>query len=337
MSEAVPGRAAARLREEDHRNLLDTRARFPERIAQAAAARRRRSPLEGRGQILVIAADHPARGVLGVGGRPLAMGSRVDLLERLCTALSRPGVDGLLATPDVVEDLLLLGALEGKLVIGSMNRGGVQGAAFEFDDRFTAYDTASIVRMGLDGGKMLCRIGLDDPATAATLESCGRAITELAAHGLIAMVEPFWSRRGKRGVVHDLSAEGVIHAIHVGQGLGATSARTWLKIPVVEGMERVVRATTLPTLLLGGDPGETPERAYAAWRAALRLPGVRGLVIGRALLYPSDDDVASAVDTAVGMLEVAPMSERPDRDTRSGPARTPHAGPAAQVPAEEAS
>lgn len=284
----------------DYRQIQEIRARHPERIAQAAAVRRRRPLLGERDQLMIIAADHPARGALGVGGRPLAMGSRVELLDRLRTALARPGVDGLLATPDIVEDLLLLGELDDKVVIGSMNRGGIQGAVFEFDDRFTAYDTASIVRMRLDGGKMLCRIAIDEADTAATLSACSQAVSELAGEGLVAMVEPFWSRRSG----HDLTPEGVIRAINVGQALGTTSARTWLKIPVVEDMERVMRATTLPTLLLGGDPGDTPDLAYAAWRKALRLPGVRGLVVGRALLYPPDDDVAAAVDTAVAMLEV---------------------------------
>ncbi|MFE0152879.1 deoxyribose-phosphate aldolase [Nonomuraea sp. NPDC059007] len=282
----------------DYREIRQIRALYPERIADAAASRRRRPATGARGQLMIIAADHPARGALGAGRRPLAMGSRVELLDRLVTALARPGVDGLLATPDVIEDLLLLGALHGKIVIGSMNRGGIQGAVFEFDDRFTAYDVPTIARMRLDGGKMLCRIALDEPGTAATLESCGRAVTELAAGGLIAMVEPFWSARSG----HDLSPEGVIKAVNVAQGLGATSARTWLKIPVVADMERVMAATTLPTLLLGGDPGDAPDLAYAAWRKALQLPGVRGLVVGRALLYPQDDDVAGAVDTAVSML-----------------------------------
>ena len=45
---------------------------------------------------------------------------------------------------------------------------------------------------------MLCRIDLDDPGTVATLEACARAIDELAAHGLIAMVEPFMSQPGRR-------------------------------------------------------------------------------------------------------------------------------------------
>ena len=37
-------------------------------------------------------------------------------------------------------------------------------------------------------------------------------------------------------------------------------------------------------------------------RGALALPGVRGLVVGRALLYPPDGDVAAAVDAAVALV-----------------------------------
>ncbi|MEV6982889.1 deoxyribose-phosphate aldolase [Sphaerisporangium sp. NPDC051017] len=294
------------MRDEDRGRLSEYRARYPEKIAQAAAERRRRPLLAGRDQLLIIAADHAARGALAVRGRPMAMASRVDLLDRLRVALARPGVDGLLATPDIVEDLLLLGALDDKVVIGSMNRGGIHGAAFEFDDRFTAYDTDTIVRMGLDGGKMLCRVGLDSPETARTLEACAGAVTSLARQGLVAMVEPFWSRRDAGGGIrNDLSPDGVIHSIHVGQALGATSAHTWLKIPVIDEMERVMEATTLPTLLLGGDPTAAPDQVYSSWGKALRLPGVRGLVVGRALLYPPDDDVAAAVDIAAGLLEVS--------------------------------
>ena len=68
------------------------------------------------------------------------MARRRDLLGRLLVALAQPGVDGVLATPDVIEDLLMLDALDGRIAIGSMNRGGLPGAAWELDDRFTAYD-----------------------------------------------------------------------------------------------------------------------------------------------------------------------------------------------------
>jgi DhnA family fructose-bisphosphate aldolase class Ia len=291
--------------EQDYRRLLDERAWHPERVGEAAAARRRRPLRNGRDQLLIIAADHAARGALGVAGHPMAMRNRTELLDRLVTALARPGVDGLLATPDIVEDLLLLGALDDKIVIGSMNRGGVHGAVFEFDDRFTAYDAESIAAMGFDGGKMLCRIALEDAATADTLASCGAAVTKLARHGLMAMVEPFWSSRADGVVRHDLSPEAVIRSISVGQGLGATSAHTWLKIPVVRDMDRVMESTTLPVLLLGGDSGQAQDETYDSWSKTLRLPGVRGLVVGRALLYPQDGDVAAAVDTAVGLLEAS--------------------------------
>ncbi len=231
------------------------------------------------------------------------MANRAGLLDRLLTALERPGVDGVLGTPDVLEDLLLLGALEDKVVIGSMNRGGVPGTVFEMDDRFTAYDAAAIEEMGFDAGKMLLRIDPADAATAATLAGCADAVSALADRRLTALVEPFWIRRGPDGrAVNDLRPEAMVRALAIAQGLGRTSAYTWLKVPVVDHMEAVMEASTLPALLLGGDPPGTPDETYASWEKALRLPTVRGLVVGRSLLYPPDDDVAAAVDTAVGLL-----------------------------------
>lgn len=282
--------------------LRDLRAREPHRVAELAAARRRRPLLGADGRLLLVAADHPARGALGVRGNPRAMADRDDLLRRLVTALRRPGVDGVLGTPDILEDLLLLGELDGMVVVGSMNRGGLQGASFELDDRFTAYDVPGLVAHGLDGGKMLCRIDLADPGTVATLESCGRAVSELARQGLMAMVEPFLSQRHGGRVVNDLSTDAVVKSVTVAAALGTTSAHTWLKLPVVDGMDEVMAATTLPTLILGGDPSGAPAETYARWGKALALPGVRGLVVGRALLYPPDGDVAAAVDTAAELL-----------------------------------
>ena len=284
----------------------ELRARHPEAVVEAAARRRRRPFLDDSGRLMLIAADHPARAALGVRGRALAMADRRDLLRRLAAALARPGVDGVLGTADILEDLLLLGALEGKVVVGSMNRGGLAGSAFELDDRFTGCDAATIAALGFDAGKMLCRICLDDPATAATLEACGQAVTQLAGRRLVAMIEPFLADRDGGTVRNRLTAEAVITALSVAAGLGATSAYTWLKVPVVPGMERVMAATTLPALLLGGDPHGAPEETYRQWEQALALPGVRGLVVGRALLYPPDDDVEAAVDTAAGLVRPAP-------------------------------
>ena len=271
----------------------------PKSVVKAAAGRRRRHL---GGSLMLIAADHPARGALAARGRPVAMGDRGDLLDRLVVALARPGVDGLLATPDIVEDLLLIDALDDKIVVGSMNRGGLAGSSFELDDRFTAYDAASIATVGLDGGKTLTRIALDDPGTVSTLENTSRAVSELAALGLMAMVEPFMSEWRDGKVVNDLSPDAVIKSMGIASALGNTSRHTWLKIPVVDEMERVMAATTLPTLLLGGDPRGSDDDVFASWEKALAVPGVRGLVVGRSLLYPQSDDVASAVDIAAGLV-----------------------------------
>jgi len=287
----------------DVQDLVTARADHPDAIAVAAAARRRPTGWRGEhGRLMVIAADHPARGALRAGPDPLAMGNRLDLLRRIGTALARPGVNGVLGTPDILEDLLLLSALDDKVVIGSMNRGGLAGTSFEIDDRFTAYDGDSLAAAGFEGGKMLLRIDPDDAGTVATLESCGRAVSELAAHRLMAMVEPFIAHRAEGRVRNELSAEAMIRAMTVAAGLGTTSAYTWLKVPVVAEMERVMAATTLPALILGGEVAADAEAAYAQWRKALALPTVQGLVIGRSLLYPPGGDVAGAVDRAVSLL-----------------------------------
>jgi uncharacterized protein len=287
------------MREDQREALIETRARHPEVIAEAAARRTRRPLLGDSGRMLIIAADHPARGALRVGGRPTAMADRFDLLDRLLTALARPGVDGVLGTADVIEDLLLLGALDGKLAFGSMNRGGLAGSVFELDDRFTGYDAATIAEMGLDGGKMLLRVDPDDPLTAGTLDRCARAVDDLAAHRTVAMIEPFMSHRVDGKVRNDLSPEAAMRAIAIASGLGRTSAYSWLKVPVVADMERVMSASTLPAVLLGGDHAGQADEMYARWERALALPTVRGLVAGRTLLYPEDDDVEAAVDMAV--------------------------------------
>ncbi|MGW9029730.1 Cgl0159 family (beta/alpha)8-fold protein [Streptomyces sp. NPDC055722] len=286
-------------------DLATVRARHPEAIAEAAARRVRRPLIGDNGRLMIVAADHPARGALSVGDHRLAMANRADLLERLCVALSRPGVDGVLATADILEDLLLLGVLDDKVVMGSMNRGGLAGACFEMDDRFTGHRPEDIERLRFDAGKLLLRIDYDDPGSLRTLESAARAVDEMAARELPLFVEPFISRRVDGRVRNDLSAEAVTRSIAIASGLGGTSAYTWLKLPVTDdpdAMAEALEASTLPAVLLGGEVGKDQEGAYEKWRKALRLPTVQGMVVGRSLLYPAEGSVETAVDTAVSLL-----------------------------------
>jgi len=286
-------------------DLLRTRAKDPGAVARAYAARSRRNLFADKETLFLVAADHPARGALGVGADPLAMADRRGLLDRLLTALANPEVDGVLGTPDVIEELLLLDGLHDRVVIGSMNRGGLAGASWEIDDRFTGYHAQSIVDYGLDGGKMLLRLVDDDPGTIPTLESCANAVSQLAGHGLMAMVEPLPYQRLDRKLVLQDNTAALSRAITVAAGLGVTSAHTWLKLPAPAD-PAVLDATTLPILLLGGVPSGDPDTDLTTWGPPLRHPAVRGLVVGRTLLYPPDGDVATAVAKAAQLLKEIP-------------------------------
>jgi hypothetical protein len=288
-------------------SLLETRALHPEAVADAYASRHRpRRLVSQRGTLFLVAADHPARGALGTGGDPMAMSDRRGLLDRLLTALAHPDVDGLLGSPDVVEELLLLGALENKVVIGSMNRGGLAGASWEIDDRFTGYDAAGIAAARLEGGKMLLRLDDMDPGTVPTLQSCADAVSDLARHRLLAMVEPLPYARDENGtLVLQRDSASLARAVTVASALGTTSAHTWLKLPACDDPETVLGATTLPCVVLGGVPSADPAADLISWGRSLRVPTSRGLVVGRALLYPPDGDVHTAVDAAAQLLRAA--------------------------------
>ncbi|MBP6043662.1 MAG: deoxyribose-phosphate aldolase [Rhodoluna sp.] len=283
-------------------HIRETRARHPERLAEVYAQRKRREVVSGDGRLFIIAADHPARGALAVRNDPMAMANRYQLLENLALALSRPGVDGVLGTPDIIDDLALMGCLDNKLVVGSMNRGGLRGASFEMDDTVTGYDIGAIVRDGLDFAKMLNRINFEDAGTSNMLTESYAAVSEAAEARVPIMLEPFISKWQDGKIKNDLSTEAVINSISIAQGLGNSSAYSWLKLPVVDRMDEVMASTTLPTLLLGGDPVEDQDNIYESWDYALALDGVRGLVVGRTLLYPQDGNVEAAIDTAVRLV-----------------------------------
>jgi hypothetical protein len=280
----------------------ERRATDPGGMRDAVRGRLRGSLATPDGRLLIIAADHPARGALGVGPDELAMGDRIQLLGRLADALAVPGVDGVLGTPDVIDDLAALGLLEGKVVVGSMNRGGLRGASFELDDRFTAHDIATMVEDRFDMAKLLLRIDLEDAATADVLENSARAVAEAVHAQLPILIEPFLSTRHEGRVVNRLDPDSVIRSVAIASGLGPSSTYSWLKLPVVREMERVLAATTLPTLILGGDRTSRTDETFSSWEATLALPGVRGVVAGRTLLYPEGDDVRAAVAVAARLV-----------------------------------
>ena len=287
------------------RDLLESRATDPEAALTALRTRRRR-PLLTDGRLFIVAADHTARGMLGVGTDRFVMADRRRLLEALLVSLENPEVDGVLGSPDILEELALLGVLDGRLAFGTTNRGGIMGAAWELDDRATAYSPADMVDCGLDGGKMLLRIADDDAGTAPTIEWAARVVSECARLKLPMMVEPLPYHHtgpvapGTAKLLDDDDA--LLRAVAIGGSLGFNTSYSWLKVPAGRDPARMLATTTLPALILGGAPGPDAEATYASWERAMAVPNVRGLVVGRALLYPGDGDVATAIDRAARIV-----------------------------------
>ena len=290
----------------DHKRfleLIEARISNPSSLQKALKNRSRRTVAGKDGKLMLLAADHTARGIIAAGKNPTAIADRYVLLDKLIRALAVPGVDGVMASADILEELAWLGALEEKVAIGTMNRGGIIGASWELDDRLTAYDAEHIRSAGLDGGKTLLRIDETDPGVARTIEMVAQVTTQLADLELVSMIEPLpYMKDAKGRAVLDPSEEKLIKVVSIASGLGSSSAYTWLKIPAPANPEKIAAATSCPILLLGGDPGSNWEEVFAKWEKALSVPNIRGLVPGRALLYGEDLDVEAAVSRAVKMV-----------------------------------
>ncbi len=290
------------MRDDQWLGLINSRLEDPNAAAKALKKRTRRKLITD-GRLFIVAADHTARGMLGVGDEPFAMADRRRLLDALLVALTNPQVDGVLGSADVIDELALLGALDSKLVFGTMNRGGIMGAKWELDDRMTAYTPQEIALRGLDGGKVLLRLADDDAGTARTLEACAKVVTQMADLKLPIIVEPLPYTGGNGGPAKLIDDDDkLLRAVSIASGLGSSSAYTWLKVPAGSQVERMMAATTLPGLILGGTPGPDPQATYASWERAMKVPNVRGLVVGRSLLFPRDGDVASAIARAARIV-----------------------------------
>lgn len=292
--------------------ITDLRVREPDLVAHLYKVRKRRPALAPDGRLVIAAADHPARHIVRVGGDPWAMADRSVYLDRIFRVVSHPEIDGLMATADILDELLMLSCLleregqpnllDGKVLIGCLNRGGLAGAAWELDDTMTGHTPEGIARLQLDGGKLLLRLNLQERDAAATLRYAAQAVERLGELGIPSFVEPLPVEKGSSGhwqVVK--TADALAPLLGVASALGSTSAHTWLKLPMLPDMARVAAATTLPILLLGGESAGDPLPVLRSIESACgAATNVRGLMIGRSVLYPGagHDPRAMAVAAA---------------------------------------
>jgi hypothetical protein len=238
-----------------------------------------------------------------------------------------------MAPPDILEDMLIVNYLvqrgggssflDEKVLIGCMQRGGVNGVVGEIDDRFTAYTAASLHEFNLDGGKMLIRAVDDDERTLKTVAYCAQAVTDLRRYGLAAFIEPLPQKVAEGQYTANYSLASLCKYVSVCSALGDAATNTWLKVPYIPQFDVVAGATTLPILVLGGEARADPVPLLYEVAAAVKArPNVRGVMVGRNVLYPGDDDplaFALAVNRVVhDGMEVEASLALMDRDRGAG-------------------
>lgn len=281
--------------------ITEVRIADPECSRRAARSRKLRGNLTLDGKLNILAADHPARRVAKVGDDPIRMADRHGYLARIVRVLQSDVVDGVMATMDVLEDLFILhhlildaggpGLLDDRLLIASLNRGGLAGASWEMDDPITGPSPATCADLKLDGAKLLMRLCDDEDSSLDTMLYCSEAVTEMNALGLPTFLEPLPVVKDNGNYKVVKTAEALAKIVGVASALGDSSRHLWLKLPYCENYQVVAGATTLPILLLGGESvgDATPLlREIAAGLSA--GPNVRGALVGRNVLYPGLED-----------------------------------------------
>ncbi len=91
--------------------ITNIRVENREIIELEAMTRKRQENLTRDGKLCILAADHPARMITRSGDDPLIMGNRQEYLGRVLRAIMDPRWGGIMGTPDILEDLLILNHL----------------------------------------------------------------------------------------------------------------------------------------------------------------------------------------------------------------------------------
>lgn len=272
--------------------------------------RKRRNNLTKDGKLTILAADHPARMVTNVGNDEMRMADRYEYLGRILRIITLSEWDGVMGTPDIIEELMILDRLvkerggksffDDKVMIGCMNRGGLKGAIFELDDRFTSFTAQKLHEMRLDGAKLMFRLNLQSVDSLDTMEYCAKAINQLNNYGINVFLECLYVDDKLKAVK---KAQELAKVVSVAAALGSSSRRIWLKIPYCDNFDRVASATTCPILMLGGEArgDSTPllEDFISGMKAG---SNVRGVLVGRNLLYPGDDDPQAIAGAVSGIV-----------------------------------
>ena len=292
--------------------ITEVRVSKPELLTTAADRRSKPEELTYDGKLTLLVADQPGRRLTMAGSDPLAMGNRYEFLGRIVRVLGTE-FDGLIATMDVIEELLIIdqltvaaGAdsfLDDTLLIASVNNGGLQGSAWELNNRPSSFSTDSLAHLRLDGIKLTWRVDLQDKDAGQTLDDCAQVMEDAARADLPIFFEALPVRKVPQGYETVLTAGELVKLAGVVPALGGSSDNLWLITPPGEDFRQVARATTLPLLLMGDELPVEPAALLDAIAAGLKAgANVRGVTVGRSVLFAANAEDPAAIAHAIESL-----------------------------------
>lgn len=290
------------------------KSKLMELLKEEARLRHRRTALTRDGKLMIVAADHPARGILSSGIDEIGMAQRRRFLARVIRVIaSNPDVDGVMGTPDVIEDMVLINRivrekggevfLSNRLLIGCMNRLGIFNSVFELDDGMSAYSPRYASEMGLDGVKMMFRYEPNSRDSRKTIEYCLSAMNECHNFHLPVFLEAVPVERMEDKWKEKPDIKSLMQVVCIANGLSTCSAGTWLKLPYRRGNGKltyrdVVDATTYPVLVLGGAATGQPDDLVRNVNDAIGS-GASGGLIGRQILFCPEEHDPYAIGRAI--------------------------------------
>jgi DhnA family fructose-bisphosphate aldolase class Ia len=303
------------LNRETYQSLLDIKVFSPELIDEEAGHKIRTERLRDR--MVFAAADHNARMITEYGGNDTGLSNRREYLARLIRELSSDQVDGVEASPDIIEDLYILNRifrtsgrktfLDNKILVGIVNRGGLKGTAWEMDDMPSAFTLDRVQELHMDAAKFMIRINPDDEKSGRQIKYCSEMVNQAHQRKLPVFIETLFVRNHEGGFEMQTDLTSLCKAAGVVSALGCTGSSKWLELPLNSQYLDVVRSTTCSVLVVPDEYAKEDLEIVREYTKESTLgENVRGILLGRNVMYsPTDPGILSDAIARVWHDEVS--------------------------------
>lgn len=262
---------------------------------------KRKKPIKFSEKIVLAAADHNARMINEYKGNKIGLSNRHEYLSRLVRMLFSSELDGVEASPDILEDLIIINYLtqkrmnfnflENKILIGTVNRGGLKNTVWEMDDMCTCFTVDRINKLNLDGVKFMIRINPQDELSKNTLKYCTQVVNEAENYNLPIFIECLFVVNDAKGGYKLLTdTESLIKSVGVVSSLGCTASQKWLEVPLNNEYKTVTDATTCSILVVPDELMSLPIEVIKEYTKEMKInENVRGILLGRNVMFNEHD------------------------------------------------